>query len=257
MKLRKNLHTEIRRLRKKRYSFNRISKILDIGETTAYRHSKDIPINLRKKWKFDERFFDKIDTEQKAYILGFLYADGNVYENTLSLSLQKKDLEILKKIKKCFKFDGPLNFRSKGMIRLRIYSPRLCNELKKYGIEKNKTFRIKFPPPNLNKRLLKHFIRGYFDGDGGFCGNYRKNKSFCFHFCGNKGFILNLQKYLVNRLKINKTVPKYFDNAIQIQHWGIKNVNTFSNFIYKESKLFLKRKRDRLNNYKKFMSARL
>ena len=53
----------------------------------------------RKKYYLKEDIFDNIDTEEKAYWLGFLYADGNVANNAsrIRLSLAENDLEILEK----------------------------------------------------------------------------------------------------------------------------------------------------------------
>jgi len=47
----------------------------------------------------DENFFENIDTKEKAYWLGFLYADGYVSQsnNRLTLDLSKKDYQQLEK----------------------------------------------------------------------------------------------------------------------------------------------------------------
>ena len=46
------------------------------------------------------QFFEKIDSEEKAYFLGFIYSDGCVQSNSVTLKLQKKDIIILEKMKK-------------------------------------------------------------------------------------------------------------------------------------------------------------
>ena len=50
---------------------------------------------------FDEHSFDVIDTEEKAYWLGFLYADGNVSntKNEVGITLQSSDIKHLYKFK--------------------------------------------------------------------------------------------------------------------------------------------------------------
>ena len=47
------------------------------------------------------RYFDKINTEEKAYWLGFLYADGSISskEDKIELGLAEKDLHHIEKFK--------------------------------------------------------------------------------------------------------------------------------------------------------------
>lgn len=47
-------------------------------------------------YKINENYFEKIDSENKAYWIGFISADGNVYKNKLSIELNNKDDELLK-----------------------------------------------------------------------------------------------------------------------------------------------------------------
>ena len=58
----------------------------------------------RRKYYLNETFFDNIDTQDKAYILGFLYADGCNYmpKQTVSMSLQEADYAILERIRKYY-----------------------------------------------------------------------------------------------------------------------------------------------------------
>ena len=58
----------------------------------------------------DDNYFNKIDNQNKAYILGLLYADGCNYENTgtIKIDLQIDDEELLDKIKNELKYTGEL-----------------------------------------------------------------------------------------------------------------------------------------------------
>ena len=56
-------------------------------------------INYQNKSKFDECVFDSIDNEEKAYWLGFIFADGCISsrDNAFELSLKGEDIEHLHK----------------------------------------------------------------------------------------------------------------------------------------------------------------
>ena len=72
---------------------------------------------VSNKYVFDKTFFQEIDTEEKAYILGFIYADGNIsnIENDkhyrIRILLKKSDSNILEKIKTAIKYTGPIHYR--------------------------------------------------------------------------------------------------------------------------------------------------
>ena len=128
-----------------------------------------------RKYKLNYNFFDEINTPNKAYILGFLYADGtnNKKYSTIKLSLQDSDKEILEKIKDNIGSERPLGFyqrnnkniKHKDVYELIIQSSYMCNILERYGMMPKKSLILQFPKW-LKKDLYPHFIRGYFDGDG-------------------------------------------------------------------------------------------
>jgi hypothetical protein len=137
-----------------------------------------------KTYKFNENYFDVIDDENKAYILGLLYADGcNHYEKgMLSLSLQEDDRHILDEINALLNNKKPLvfeNLHSKNINyhnqhRIALYSRHLCDVMNDYGMTPRKSRTLTFPSW-LNKDLYRHFIRGYVDGDGSIYWNDKTN----------------------------------------------------------------------------------
>jgi hypothetical protein len=122
-------------------------------------------------FEFDKHYFDNIDTEEKAYFLGFIAADGNVHKNSLQLCLHPQDIEILEKFKSVLKAKKDIkdDKRKNGRVykRFGIGNVYFANVLRSKGIVDRKTFVLKFPSEEiLPKELVRHYIRGYFDGDG-------------------------------------------------------------------------------------------
>lgn len=128
-----------------------------------------------RKYNINENYFYEIDTEDKAYFLGLMYADGNVAQNgdMCKISLQEQDINILEKFKfyinsnQSLYFEKPINDNWSNTYRLCIYNKNFKQGLIKNGCIPKKSLVLKFPvesqvPPH----LLRHFVRGYFDGDG-------------------------------------------------------------------------------------------
>ena len=120
-----------------------------------------------------EDFFESIDTEEKAYWLGFLYADGYNYEakGEVKVALAGKDKDFLLKLRDTIypNKDKPLYYKENSDLstgyELNMSSARMSRHLAKQGCMQAKTFKIKFPY-FIDESLYRHFIRGYFDGDG-------------------------------------------------------------------------------------------
>lgn len=151
---------------------------LGISKPTLMRVIKkhDLIIKSSKIYHFDEDYFENIDTEEKSYWLGFFYADGYVRDRKTHsesrLKLGIKDLEHLEKFKKTLKADNDIQIKEKLAI-LALNTRKFTKHLIDKGCHQRKTFTIKFPY-FLNEHLIRHFIRGYFDGDG--CINHKKDK---------------------------------------------------------------------------------
>lgn len=132
----------------------------------------------KRRYFLDEHYFDEINTPNKAYILGLLFADGynSIDKDTIRIQLQYLDKDILEQIRIELKSDKPLKFIkcsdkvasngfvSKDMYQLEFHSAHLCRTLMDIGMVQNKSLVLNFP--TIDKSLYSHFIRGYFDGDG-------------------------------------------------------------------------------------------
>jgi len=125
-----------------------------------------------RKYSLDESFFDVVDTEEKAYILGFLYADGcNDNNNSIKIELAEIDKEHLNKINKCFKSNAPIHERipnkdsytKNNSFVLKLNSKHMAKNAEKLGCMPNKTFKLDFPTEEqVPSHLIRHFIRRIF-----------------------------------------------------------------------------------------------
>lgn len=123
------------------------------------------PFN-EKVYNMKYRIFKNINTKEKAYWLGFIFADGYVSQKGLSFHLSIKDKDQLEKFKTFIKSNKKIkSIKNRPyQIRFEVYSVALINDLKAYGCYSPKWKQIKFP--KFKKYLLHSFLLGYYDGDG-------------------------------------------------------------------------------------------
>lgn len=213
---------------------------------------------MKRKYNVNDNYFNKIDTEEKAYWLGFLMADGCIHQRSgqdrISLVLAIKDKNHLEKFKKSLSFEGPIIDYTKksglfiGLIHshIKITSQQLANDLTKIGCTPRKSLILEFP--KLNETLIHHFIRGYFDGDGSVFiskeKHWRNNKIspvIHFRFSGTKTFLNAVDKQinLSGRLVQAKNSKVY-----ELSYKRNKKAKLFYNYLYKNATIFLKRKKE-------------
>jgi hypothetical protein len=134
-----------------------------------------------KEKSFNEDYFEIIDSEDKAYWLGFIAADGCVYHRvikkrnglrhnySLIMSTAELDLEHLTKFCSSIKANFIPKLMNKRVsnpcYQLTFYSKKIFDDLNHKGIVPKKSLILK-PPKHVPNKFIKHWIRGYFDGDG-------------------------------------------------------------------------------------------
>lgn len=210
-----------------------------------------------KKYNFNEHYFDSIDCQEKAYWLGFFAADGYNHESRgcIEIRLHKQDIEILEKFKSCLDAHNPIGLYKKTYCNLNLSSKHLCKKLAEYGLTQNKTYTLQLP--TLNKHLMRHFIRGYFDGDGCFSvikRNDRKNpnsKTYQFNITGMKEPLSIIQQHLVDNIGIVKNSLKRRKSTIAVTiHYGGRLVcKKILDYLYDGATIYLQRK---YNKYKEY-----
>ena len=229
-----------------------------------YKNEYDSYMCMKKHYTFDENYFDSIDTEDKAYILGLLFADGynNERRGTITLSLQERDREILDKISWSMNSTKPLQFidmkkyhtgkSHQNQYRLNLCSRHTSQVLNKLGCFQAKSYSCRFPN-FISSTLLRHFIRGYFDGDGCISYTYNNKQRPCgsVSFVGSASFCKSLSGYL-RLLKINAKVSYncHSDKRIRRVAFGGRNqLAKFHKYIYDDASVYLSRKKTKFDDF--------
>jgi intein-encoded DNA endonuclease-like protein len=195
-------------------------------------------------YEFDENYFDKINTEEKAYWLGMLLSDGNLYKTQMTIKLQRRDKSHLEKFKLALNSQHPIHdgvsLEGHEFSSFFIGSKKLSKQLIKLGVVPNKTFIIEFP--NLKKKFISHFIRGYFDGDGCMY-NYEKHHTWSIYSASDQ-FLNKLLNVMEKETKLdfNKSSD---EKSISLSKG--EGIIALENYLYKNATVFLERKRDKFH----------
>lgn len=147
-----------------RYETNthRIQKVLDVNGITKISQAKRLNPSLK------EDYFEEINSNDKAYWLGWILTDGTVVKSNTSLqiTLQKRDAYILELL--CNDLGVSRNHLAlcnNDYIRFAFGSVSMYEHLSRYGVVPNKTHTLQFP--NIDPQYEVALIRGMFEGDGG------------------------------------------------------------------------------------------
>lgn len=187
----------------------------------------------------NEFYFNQIDTSEKAYWLGFWYADGCVENTRYAIEINSVDKEHLEKFQKAI---GAVNhkigmtvderFDSGSIVyHFSIRDKQLWTDLNKWGCIPNKSLKLA-AFPNIPYHFMSHFLRGYFDGDGSLhwlksTNNYRIS------FMGTESFLSEIRKFL-NKPNIKIAIQKD-RNICQFQISGRRQVEEVLNLLYQDS----------------------
>lgn len=232
-------------------------------------HNNGINVNQKKfvrKYEVDEHFFDNIDTPEKAYVLGIFYSDGSnsLSKSTISVALQEDDKDLLESIRCLMKSTKPLEYLDytnkhdfgyhyKNQYKLQCFSIILCNDLVKHGVIPNKSLKLTFPT-TIDKTLIRHFIRGVYDGDGSIHRFYRNpnNQPITVTITSTKMFCEGLQKSVYEEIGVKGHIYEAScKNGITKVYTlsGRNLVKKFLDWIYEDSTIHLERKYNRYLEY--------
>lgn len=201
---------------------------------------------LRKKvaYDIDNTYFEKIDSEEKAYFLGFIAADGAIIDNgggvkVLTISINKKDIALLEKMKESMQSTHKIQTLQKNQVRFAFANKKVLNDLMKLGIKERKSLDLEPMLHIIPKSLKHHFIRGYFDGDGSifWTSTSTAKKRRYVAIRGTKAFLEDIQTYF----KAKGTI-QFNNGTYQLRIGANADVEHIFQTMYKDAHVYLERK---------------
>lgn len=249
---------EIIRLYGEGNSSSKVAKLLGVSTTTV---KKFVPQEIKKKKAFyntyscNYQFFDNIDDETKAYFLGLFYADGynNQKGGVVTLGFAEKDKELLDKFLIAIESNHKVNVReregkSQTFYSVDITSRILSNSLAKQGCMQAKTHLLE-SIPEMEESLVRHFIRGYFDGDGSVWYSLTEaSDKINISFTGNKPFLEDVQNHLIEKLGLGK--PNIYirhktrNNSIGDLRYACIQARKVLDWMYNDCQYYSERKKE-------------
>lgn len=226
--------------------------------------SQDI-YQINRKYTVNAQFFDKIDNEEKAYWLGFLWADGGLTKsatrcagpNRLRLAQHKRDLCHIKAFAQALQTNYPIRKAPKDIMQIDINSRPICKALINLGYgSKDERTNI----PAIPNALIPHFIRGYFDGDGCLSIYQQHVKQYTINkqewsLTGNEELLLNIKHVLEKQANVTPTVKmkhyKRTSKAVSLRYGKKTDIERLFKYLYIDCRatVYLQRKYQKFQDY--------
>ena len=237
----------------------------ELSHPTITKILKDVPKYTKAKLNnpnMKEHFFQEINEEAKAYFLGLLISDGNVFKDntgrqaSISITLDLKDEYMLEKFKEVLQANTSVGHDGRGCGQIAVRSNIMAEDLAKYGVVPRKSYNTYLPL--ISKEMMPHLIRGIFDGDGSIMA--KPNPSNDGHnrflhsisFFGTHQLMEDISNYILENLGIKTAVYDYKDRSLsELKIQNIDNIAKFGYWIYRNSTIFLNRKKDIFNDFLK------
>jgi len=237
-------------LRKSKEHINKISavKFAKIGHLTGRKNGQ-----ANRTHFFNENYFDVIDTQEKAYWLGFIHADGSlVFDKKrnritcLDICIHRRDDNLIEQFVRDIdgdttKIERFINNR-RPMTRIRLRSPVLIETLCNLGVQPNKSFRndgalIK------DRDYFRHYLRGYFDGNGSV---YKAREHIRMQIIGPEklcqDFFAGIEREV--GVKGGNVYPSPHSDRHILLYQTNKQCISIANWMYDDATRYLKRKKD-------------
>lgn len=214
---------------------------------------------MKKKYSVNENAFSGEIDEEKAYWIGFLAADGYIgKDKRLQLKLKKDDYKHIEKFKNFLTYNGVTEYRKDQLgksirknglkqfyetVLVRISNKNIWKDLEKYGIVNNKSLTLKFPL-NIPENMIRHYIRGYIDGDGCWSSDNRYSPTVTLTILSTKKFL-----FTINKIFLKYNLVKQFNKIKQpskihaLAFGGNNQIKKIAEWLYKDSIIFLNRKK--------------
>lgn len=212
--------------------------------------------NHYRKYFHDFDFFETINTEEKAYWLGFMYADGYIVNNenrygedAFGITLAEDSIDSIEKFKTSLKATNPIHYDDskkigQRQVKLVMHSQKTVDDLIDKGVVKQKSLILQ-PPKKVPKEFIRHFIRGFFDGDGSLVKYEQKN-------CEYTAFQINftttyeMAKWLLDVFQMGNIFPeKRKESTWYYTVGGNQQVLRICHYMYDDAIIWMDRKYER------------
>jgi hypothetical protein len=209
--------------------------IIDAGYRIRTRSEQNRYTNMKRAKKCNDSYFSNIDTYNKAWLIGFLAADGTVRKevNTIKIGLSARDKEILEKIKEEVAIERTIKeYTSQNgfdIVELEWSSYQQKQDLAKYGVVPNKTYLENHLPTFENEKYTLAYILGYFDGDGSI--SVSKDGYLRFRLCCyREEFLKDVKKFFEEEYQASCSLSK----ASNRQMYELSISTTYAKQIFKD-----------------------
>lgn len=215
--------------------------------STAYRRANGPTNRLSIE---NPRYFQRIDSEMKAYLLGYILADGCVLWNEeaglYALTFTCTDEYPLSLIKQGAGLDHPIHRRAgvseKTNLHFRIGSKQMASDLIAHGAVPRKSMVLRFPT-TVPDRLIRHMIRGYMDGDGDVCLYREKGRMvLSCSFYGTPWFVKGAAEHIGRHAGL-KSTGSYMQGTLCRFRRSQHQAERMLNYLYADSNYYLDRKK--------------
>ena len=206
-----------------------------------------------------EDFFENIDCEEKAYFLGLLIADGNVFiddkdnrQASISITLDSGDEYLLETFRALLKINTSITHDGRGCSQIAIRSNKMAQSLEKYGVIPRKSFDTYLP--RISDDLMPHLLRGILDGDGSIKAkqtNIRGRYAHAISYCGTHRLMCDIADWCIaNNIK-NPIVYDYKNRCLsELKLQSVDSMYKFGEMLYINATIYMKRKKDAYDKFK-------
>lgn len=206
-----------------------------------------------------EDFFESIDCEEKAYFLGLLIADGNVFiddkdgrQASISITLDSSDEYLLDTFKMTLKTNTSVTHDGRGCSQIAIRSNKMAQDLEKYGVVPRKSFETYLP--QISNDLMPHMLRGILDGDGSIKAKQTDVKGRYAHaisYCGTHRLMQDIADWCISNDIKSPIVYDYRNRCLsELKLQSVDSMYKFGEMIYDNATIYMKRKKDAYDKFK-------
>ena len=224
---------------------------------------KKKPADDIRRYSVNDDYFKNIDDEHKAYWVGFMIADGFLVNSghskeSFGLNLKTDDIEAVQAFKKDLEATYPIHTYTDvstfdgteyvcSMSKIVMKSKKIFHDLMSLGFTLKKSYEAKLPLNKIPDHLVKHLVRGYFDGDGSLSkSGDKKWHTYDLKFTGTKEVMEQIRHILSkDNVKLSDRYPERDNNNRSLNLCGDEQVYRICKWMYDGATIFLKRKHDR------------